>query len=145
MRFASALIVFFAAVPCGAQDLAPSGKRLRPGVDSLAVFFINVTDTARTGLVRDELAFVEVNGRQVLRRVYQTHDRVLSVRLATRVEDGTDLRPVADRSRTLKALELLVFGHGRASGWMRVANGDSVTVDARFDPFAYNASPFDLV
>src|SRR5688572_10364921 len=145
MRFASALIVFLAAVPCGAQDLAPRGKRLRPGVDSLAVFFINGTDTARTGLVRDELAFVEVNGRQVLRRVYQTQDRVLGVRVDTLVDDAADLRPVAHRSRTLNGLEFLEFGQGRATGWMRLANGDSVTVDARFDPGAYNASAFDLV
>jgi hypothetical protein len=145
MRITSTCIVFLAAVPCGAQDLTPNGKLLRPGVDSLAVFFINGTDTARTGLVRDELEFVEVNGRQVLRRVYQTRDRVLGIRVDTLVDDAIDLRPVAHRSRTLNGFEFLEFAKGRATGWMRLANGDSVTVDAPLDPSAYNSSTFDLV
>jgi hypothetical protein len=145
MRLTAAIIGLLASLPCGAQDLAPAGSRLRPGVDSFAVFFINGTDTVRTGLVRDELAFVELNGRRILRRAYRTRDRVLGMRVDTLVDDAADLRPVAHRSRTLQGLEFLEFGKSRVTGWMRLANGDSVTVDAPLDGVAYNSSTFDLV
>ena len=145
MRLLAPWFMLLAAVPCEAQDLSPNADRLRPGVDSLAVFLINGLDTTRTGVVRDELAVVLLNGRKVLRRVYQTQDRILGTRVDTLIDDATTLQPVAHRSRTLRALEFLEFANGRATGWMRLANGDSVSVDVPLASPTFNSSAFDLV
>jgi len=118
---------------------------LRPGVDSLAVFFINGFDTTRTGMVRDEIAFVESGGRRLVRRVYQTKDRVLGARLDTLVDEAAALAPVSHHSRSSSMLEFLEFADGRVSGWVRLANGDSIRVDAPIAARIFNASTFDLV
>ena len=55
-----------------------------------------------------------------------------------------DLRPVRHRSHSQRAVESIDFASGRAVGWIRLVNGDSVAVDApALDGF--NASSFDLV
>ena len=121
----------------------PDGRLLRLGVDSLAMYLVQGTDTTRTGTLRDELSVVHEDGRELLRRVYISIDRVLGTRVDTLVDVRAALRPVRHRSHTDRAVEVIDFAAGRASGWLRLANGDSVAVDAAAD--AFNASSFDLV
>lgn len=121
----------------------PDGRLLRLGVDSLAMYLVQGTDTTRTGTLRDELSVVREDGRELLRREYISIDRVLGTRVDTLVDVRADLRPVRHRSHTDRAVEAVDFAAGRATGWLRLANGDSVAVDAAAD--AFNASSFDLV
>lgn len=143
--FAAALALALGG-PAAAQSAAPDpdARRLRPGVDSLAIYLVRGADTTRTGTLRDELAVVREAGRELLRRVYVSSDRVLGARVDTLVDALADLRPVRHRSRTERSAEALDFAAGRATGWLRLANQDSVGVDAAA-PGAYNASSFDLV
>jgi hypothetical protein len=129
-----------------AQDRGPDpdARRLKPGVDSLAVFLVRGADTTRTGTLRDELSVVRVEGRDALQRVYVSTDQVLGGRVDTLVDVLADLRPVRHRSRSSRSVEAIDFAAGRATGWMRLANGDSVAVDAAATN-AFNASSFDLV
>jgi hypothetical protein len=122
----------------------PDGRLLRLGVDSLAMYLVQGTDTTRTGTLRDELSVAHEDGRELLRRVYVSIDRVLGMRVDTLVDVRADLRPVRHRSHTDRAMEAVDFAAGRASGWLRPANGDSVPVDAS-SADAFNASSFDLV
>lgn len=131
-----------AAAQRGSPD--PDARRLRPGVDSLGIYLVRGADTTRTGTLRDELAVVREGDRELLRRVYVSADRVLGTRVDTLVDALADLRPVRHRSRTDRSVEALDFAAGRATGWLRLANQDSVGVDAAAVG-AYNASSFDLV
>ena len=126
----------------GAPD--PDARRLRPGVDSLAIFLVRGSDTTRTGTLRDELMVVREGDRELLRRVYVSADRVLGTRVDTLVDVLSNLRPVRHRSRSDRTIEILDFAAGRARGWLRLTNQDSVAVDAPAEA-AYNASSFDLV
>ena len=124
-------------------DIRPS--RLGLGTNSLAVYIIRGPDTTRTGIIRDELARVDTSGRTLLRRVYQTDDRVLGVGLDTIVDTFDSLSPVSVRSRSADDTEFLDFSRGAVRGWIRLANGDSVTVQATLPaPTWYNGT-FDLV
>jgi hypothetical protein len=145
-RVLAAGLALAAAGPAAAQGGAPDpdARRLRPGVDSLAIYLVRGADTTRTGTLRDELAVVREGDRDLLRRVYVSSDRVLGARVDTLVDGLADLRPVRHRSRTERSAEALDFAAGRASGWLRLANQDSVGVDAAAAG-AYNASSFDLV
>ena len=146
-RFAAAVLVLAVSTRAAtAQSAAPDpdARRLQPGVDSLAVFLVRGTDTTRTGTLRDELTVITAGGAPALRRVYVTMDQVLGTRVDTLVDVLADLRPLQHRSRTDRALEAIDFAAGRATGWMRLANGDSAAVDA-VAAGAFNASSFDLV
>jgi hypothetical protein len=141
VRFAL-LAVCTAAMPLCAQV---DGRVLRTGTDSLAVFVVRGRDTIRTGTIVDELAVVQAGATSHLRRVYRTRDRVLGMRLDTLVDDLSTLRPVSLRSRTDRAFEFLSFAPGRVTGWLRIANGDSVGVDVQSLPEVYSSSTVDLV
>ena len=117
---------------------------LRPGIDSLAVYFVNGSDTTRTGLVMDELTFSTLDGSQVIRRVYRSLDRVMGVRLDTLVDDASSLAPLLHRSRASNGIEAYTFADGRVTGWKRLANGDSVGVSAPVPIGVINASTVDL-
>jgi hypothetical protein len=137
--------LLLSAVPAAAQRIAVDGRRLTAGTDSLAIFYIQDGDTTRTGLLRDDLTFLEESGRLVLRRVYRTADRGLGARLDTLVDLATTLEPVRHRSRTNRTREVLDFAGGQVRGWLWLANGDSVAVAAPVAPGTVNASAFDLV
>jgi hypothetical protein len=132
-------------LPCtsAAQRPGPDGRLLRLGVDSLAIYLVRGADTTRTGTLRDELSLVRDGDLELLQRVYVSIDRVLGTRVDTLVDARTDLRPVRHRSHTGRAAESIDFAKGRATGWLRLSNGDSVPVDAAAE--AFNASSFDLV
>src|SRR5258705_12575473 len=100
MRSTFQVIMLVIAGTASAQSLGPRAALIQPGVDSLAVFFVEGNDTTRTGTVRDEIAFLDLGGRRVLRRVYQTQDRILGTRIDTLIDDAASLSPVSHRSRT---------------------------------------------
>lgn len=145
------LLLLFAATSIRAQvtdsltALNPDGRLLRPGTDSLAIYVVDGTDTTRTGVAIDKLEVYEEGGRTLLRRVYQSSDRLLGTSLDTLVNVLATLEPVRHRSRTSRSLESLDFTPGAVEGWLRLANGDSVAVDAPLPATVYNSSSFDLV
>lgn len=138
-------LLLIAAPATAQQTVAVDGRRLTAGIDSLAIFYIQGGDTTRTGLLRDELTFLEEDGRRVLRRVYRTVDRVLGPRIDTLVDVAATLEPVRHRSSTDRAREVLNFAAGQVTGWLWLANGDSVAVSAPVATGTVNASAFDLV
>ena len=144
MRLLASLVALGLPIAASAQS-RPSGVLLRPGIDSLAVFMVRGADTARTGTVVDELSIDVEGSRRVWRRVYRSSDRILGNRLDTLVDDQATLRPVRHASRSSRSVELLSFGPQRVKGWMRLPNGDSVTVDVPLTGDAYNSSTVDLV
>jgi hypothetical protein len=129
------------------QALPPgiNGNRLRPGVDSLAIFLIQVTDTVRTGSLRDELSVIGHGADARLLRVYESADRVLGVRLDSVVDRLVDLKPLSYHSRTERRVELVDFEAGSAKGYMIIANGDTVPIDVPVDTNAFNSATFDLL
>lgn len=129
--------------PDASMDIRPG--RLALGTDSLAVYIIRGIDTTYTGLIRDELTVLESGGRQLLRRVYLTEDRVLGARSDTIIDEFASLRPVSVRSRASSGLEFLEFTAGRVTGWLRLPNGDSVTIDGLIPTDIYYSGSFDLV
>jgi hypothetical protein len=145
------LVLLCGATPMRAQaaDSLPSpkpdGRVLRPGIDSLAIYLVDGTDTTRTGLAVDKLEVYEEGGRTLLRRVYESSDRLLGTSRDTLVDVLATLEPVRHRSRTSRSLEFLEFTPGAVKGWLRLANGDSVAVDAPLPARVYNSSSFDLV
>lgn len=141
----SGLLATGASCQSAPTSSAPDGRFLRSGTDSLAIYLVRGADTTRTGTAVDELQVVERDGRTLLQRVYHSVDKVLGARIDTLVDLRETLAPVQHRSRTGHLLEFLEFGDGRATGWMRLANGDSVTIDAPLPAGSYNASTFDLV
>lgn len=134
------------AMAAGAQS-SPSvdGRRLPLGADSLAVLLVRGGDTTRTGTVREELTHIDEGGRLLLHRVYASMDQVLGLRLDSLVDVAESLEPVRHRSRTENGAEHLDFADGRVTGWLRMANGDTVTVATPLPPGVVNASAFDLV
>jgi len=138
-------LLFVAAGSAAAQQPAPDGTLIRAGIDTMAVFVINDTDTTRTGTVIDEISIVNSKWGRVLRRVYRSRDRVMGVRVDTLIDNSTTLAPVSIRSRPTGSYEFIDFVAGRATGWLLLANGDSVAVDAPIPGTVFSASSFDLV
>jgi hypothetical protein len=143
MRF---LIIFLVcSKSLVAQEPTPRGELIRPGVDTLAVFVVNGIDTTRTGIVVDEIGMIDRGGKRLLQRVYRSQDRILGTRVDTLIDDASTLKPVSIRSRTSNSFEFIDFQNRRALGWMRLANGDSVGVDAPVGDSAYGSATFDLI
>lgn len=146
LRFVLSCCFLVTALPAqNATRPDPDGRRLAVGMDSLAVFVIQGRDTVRSGFIRDELRIVRDGNREVLRRVYHSTDRLLGSRTDTLTDLLENLRPVRHRSHSERSAERIDFTSGRARGWLRLLNGDSVTVDAAVSADAYNSSSFDLV
>lgn len=145
------LVLLFGATSMRAQAAdsvpapKPDGRVLRLGTDSLAIYVVDGTDTTRTGLAVDKLEVYEEGGRTLLRRVYESSDRLLGTSRDTLVDVLATLEPVRHRSRTSRSLEFLEFTPGAVKGWLRLANGDSVAVHAPLPAPVYNSSSFDLV
>ena len=121
------------------------GRRIRPGTDSLAIYLVRGGDTTRTGVVRDEITVDRSGARPLLRRAYYSADRAIGTVVDTATDDLETLAPVRERSRTDRSAEFLDFEPGRVRGWLRLANGDSVPVDAGLPAAVYRASAVDLV
>jgi len=117
---------------------------LRTGVDTLHVFYIQSKDTARTGVVVDDIRIAKRAGRSVIERIYITQDRVLGTRVDTLVDDAGGLAPVSLRSRTSRNSAFLAFSRDSVIGWLRLANGDSVPVAAPLAIGGISSSAFDL-
>ena len=126
------------------RSLGVDAGRLAVGTDSLAIYYVSGTDTTRTGTLRDELTMVEEGGRRLVRRVYGTVDRLLGTRLDSLTDIASTLEPVRHRSRTDRGREALDFAAGRVAGWLWLADGDSVRVQAAVEAGVINASTFDL-
>ncbi len=147
MRLHLALAALGVASPLVAQTAAspdPSGARLTPGLDSLAIYLVRGNDTARIGTLRDEIRVESLGGQKVVRRIYHSADQVLGTRADTLVDRFGDLRPAQHRSHTQRSTEVADFAGGRVRGWLRPENADSIAIDAPLGD-AYNASSLDLV
>lgn len=127
--------------------LAQGGTRpdlLRAGTDTFAIYFISGKDSTRTGAIRDDIRFVQQQGRKVIERVYVTQDRLLGARVDTLIDDARDLSPVSHHSRTSRNMAFIEFSKNQAVGWLRLTNGDSASVAAAIAPGVINSSAFDL-
>jgi hypothetical protein len=147
MRLALPTLLLLAVSHAHAQQQISGidGRLLRTGVDSLAIYLVRDGDTTRTGMLWDELAPIELDGRRALRRVYRSEDRILGARLDTIVDELPTLVPIRSRSRSRQGLEFLDFAPDRVRGWMRLVNGDSVPIDVTLAGDVYNSATFDLV
>jgi hypothetical protein len=134
-----------ALIALAGNAFSQDARLLVPGVDTLATYLIRGTDTMRTGTVIDEISIDTASKERVVRRVYRSSDEVLGQRVDTLIDAFPSLAPRAHRSRSSRTLEFLEFATGRASGWIRLVNGDSVSVDRPIDPGVVNASSLDLV
>ena len=138
------LALLLAASPVWGQS-APSlpvnPRILGSGTDTLAVFLVRGTDTARTGTIIDQW---QASGDRLM-RVYATVDRVLGNGLDTIVSSITDLRPVRYRTRSVERIADLTFSAGRVEGWMRLPNGDSTPVAVGLPSVVYDGASFDLI
>jgi hypothetical protein len=121
------------------------GRRLRAGVDSLAVYVIRGGDTTRTGSIRDQLSIIASDEGAALQRVYSTRDAVLGVTVDSIFDRLETLAPLRFRSLGGRESADLRFSPGRAAGRVRRANGDTAAVDVALPPAVYNAASFDLV
>lgn len=149
IRLLTASIVGAIAVPMAlAAQLPtpdpPDGRRLQPGLDSLAIYLIRGNDTARTGVVWDELAVQQRDGDSVLIRFYHSVDEVLGQRVDTIIDRLADLRPLVYTSRSTRALYFFTFDSLRVRGSMGLPNGDSVAVDVPLGEAEINSASFDL-
>lgn len=124
---------------------AVDGRRLPLGVDSLRVYLIRGNDTTQTGGIIDALTTGERDGRQLLYRVYESRDQVLSSGVDSLTDELVTLRPVRHRSRRRSGAELLDYSGQRVTGMIRGADGDSVIVDTSLPGVVFNSSSFDLV
>lgn len=127
----------------GALDLDAS--RLRPGLDSLAIFVVRGADTLRTGTVWDNLEVVGTGETAQLLRVYRSRDEVLGSRVDTIVDTYPSLSPMRHYRRSTRSAEFLDYSPNDVSGWLRLSNGDSVPVQVSLPAPAYGAASFDLL
>ena len=121
------------------------GRLLRPGVDTLVIYFIQGTDTVRSGLLVDELRVVDRAQGSLLQRVYHSVDQRLGTRRDTIVDVLETLAPVRYRSRASRSQEHLDFQPGAVTGWARATGGDSIPVRMTLPDAVYNSASFDLV
>lgn len=126
------------------QGQALDARRLTLGTDTLAVYTIRGNDTTLTGLIVDDLTLRTDGTRSLLVRTYRTEDRVLGSSLDTLIDAFPHLAPVRHRSSSDRGRERLDFRDGRVDGFLILANGDSVRVDAPLPRAAINASSFDI-
>jgi hypothetical protein len=138
----SSILAGLVASALSAQE--PNGRLLAMRVDTLAIHLIRGTDTSDTGIVVDELSSVTEGGEDLIRRVYTSSDRILGNRVDTLIDARANLAPRVHRSRSSRTLEFLTFSRGQVSGWLRLANGDSVAVNQTIDASVLNASSLDL-
>jgi hypothetical protein len=147
VQLGSAVVLGITTLDAHAQGRLPEvdGRFLRGGTDSLAIYVVRDGDTTRTGMLWDELAAAELEGRGVLRRVYRTEDRILGARLDTIVDEFPSLAPIQSVSASRHGAEVLSFTRNRVRGWKQLVNGDSVPIDVALPATVYNSATFDLV
>lgn len=125
----------------GARLPRLDGRRLPLQVDTFAVFLVRGSDTTRTGSVVDEVRADQ--GR--LMRIYTASDRVLGEMLDTIVDVLRDLRPIAIKTRSSERVASLRYDSSNVSGWVRLPNGDSTTVQVPLSGPVFDGASFDLV
>jgi hypothetical protein len=146
MRSLLCIIIALGIVPAALYGQAKpvDGTRLRVGIDSLFVYTIKGKDTTATGRVRDELSIVREGPEERLRRVYASTDAILGTRLDTIVDRRVDLAPRYHHSQSSSGSERVRFANQVASGYARLASGDSIGIQATLPEGAINGSSFDL-
>lgn len=116
-------------------------KRLKTGVDTLAVFLIRGSDTTRTGTIVDHLRAE----KDRLIRVYTTTDAVLGNGIDTIVSSLDGLRPLSYATHSASRIARLSFQPSEVHGWTRLPNGDSVTIQQALPADVFDGSSFDLI
>src|SRR5205807_1743317 len=115
-------------------------RRLRLTAETLGVYVIRGGDTTQVG---SAVSVLRSDGK-VLTRTYAADAGAFS--LDDTIQDRfDDMRPVSHRSHSRGGVSQLAFGSARVTGWARLANGDSVTVDEPLPPVFYNGASFDLI
>ena len=135
------LLVFAGISAAQAQTPYLDGHRIPIRTDTFASYLVRGSDTVRTGTVIDA---VTSDGRE-LTRIYTTTDRVLGTDLDTIVDRLDDLAPVRYHGRQEETLTHVDYDDSTASGWIRTANGDSVTVHVALPHPIFGGTSFDLV
>jgi len=123
----------------------PEGARLTLGSDTLIAFLVRGSDTTQIGRVVDELSERSMNGRRVLHRIYRSDNQLSGPSLDTLIDEFEALRPISQRSRSGRAIELVEFTDRRASGVVLQPTGDSLLVDVGLPQTVFSSSSFDLV
>lgn len=123
----------------GALPVEP--RLLGSGVDTLAVFLVRGSDTARTGVIIDNWR----SDAGQLVRVYTTVDRALGNGVDTIVSSITDLQPVSYSTRSSLRFADLLFVPLHVQGWVRPPNGDSTGISVTLPSVVYDGASFDLV
>ncbi len=140
---AAVWFAFASSASAGQGSDAPAkfdGRRLQLTTDSFASYFIRGTDTTLAGTVVNILT---ADGK-LLTRIYTSVDPLVS-HYDTIIDRRDDFRPVAHRSYSGGRVARLDFDSTAVKGWMRLPNGDSVTVNAALPPLVYNGASFDLI
>jgi hypothetical protein len=140
-----ALLAAPAMVASQVASSVPDGSRLKLGTDSLAVFFIQGTDTVRTGIIVDDLHVDSSVTNRHLVRIYRTQDQVLGQGVDTILDFLGTLQPFAYYSRRPTGGQALQFSLGRVAGWLFLVDGDSVPIDMPLPRQVFNFATFDLV
>lgn len=126
-------------------QLAPDGTRLKAGADTMISFIIDGRDTVETGILVDAIERTTLDGRDVIRRVYRTADRVLGQSVDTIIDDARTLAPIQSRRRSPVGIALVDFTTERATGIYVQTNGDTLQIDVKVPTPVFSGSSFDLV
>lgn len=134
------------ARPAGAQaDLEIDGSRVRAGVDSMVVYFVNGRDTTRAGFVRDEITVVTEGGQTLLRRVYRASMGPGNLSVDTIVDVQGTLAPVRYWRTEDGVRQRVIFSPGRVRSWSGEGADLEPMVDEPLPSPVYNGSTVDLV
>lgn len=143
VRLPALLLAMTSAIQ--AQSPEPNGARLALRTDTLSSFLVRGRDTTAIGTVIDQLEAREVGGERVLFRVYRSENVLTGMLLDTMVNVFSTLEPRTHSTRSARAIELMRFGAGRATGMIYQSTGDSIVVDALLPAQSYSSASFDLV
>lgn len=141
-------VVNSAAFMSGAAQGRPSitrfdGRRILQRTDTFAQYMISTVehDTVRAGNI---IETVRADGDSLIRIVLDLEDSVLR-HADTLVSTLSDLSPVSHASHQRTAGGVVRFRTGRAKGWLRLENGDTIAIDSSLPTATYNAADFDLL
>jgi hypothetical protein len=119
------------------------GRRIAQRTDTFAQYMISTVekDTVRAGNI---VEIVRADGNSLTHIVLAIDDPVLWL-ADTLVVALSDLSPVSHRSHQRNAAGVVQFQTGRAQGWLRLENGDTVKIDSPLPKPTYNAADFDFL
>ena len=126
---------------CRVSQAQVDASLLRPGVDSLAIYSVEDADTVRHGTLQQELRIQQADDqRRVLLASERRTDRGRSLEY-TLILDFDGLRPIGESGDWYS----IQYAGGRAVGWVRRSEGDTIAVDASLPAGTISAESFEWV